>query len=369
MWYAYDIETYPNFFSITFINIAWKHFYAYIEADINKDRPVKEILIAEGVKDDSIYIYVDTGQEDFIIDDLKDFLREKVDVLFGYNNSEYDDLMLDLILKNKLELQSKPFIRLATLFEANELIIDYSNRYLSRQTLKINDEVNPLAKLGVECVDLMSLHYLNKLRVSLKQVAIIMQWHRIQDLPLPPGTYITEDQHEDIIDYNINDVLITIKLFIYGINEFNLRLFINKQYGINVSSDARSKVGDKIFTKLYEDATGTNKKSFSYKKTERRRVKLVDVITPKLEFKTKELQSLLIRLKEKTIIIGNDNSKTSLDEEVLIGESKFVVKLGGLHGKDTPDIFNTTDRYSIIDADVGSYYPNLIVNEKICPLI
>ena len=224
MWYAYDIETYPNFFSITFIDIAWKDFTTYIECDIVNNKEEKTKLIEKGVEDGLIYIYVDEGQSEFIIEDLTDFLKDKVDVLFGYNSSEYDDLMLDLLLTNKVELQNNNAIRLPTLYEASCLIIDYSNSYHARQALKISRLKSPLTRLGVECVDLMSLHYLNKLRVGLKQVAINMQWHRIQDLPLPPHHFISPDEVEDILDYNINDVLITIKLFIHGIDEFKLRL-------------------------------------------------------------------------------------------------------------------------------------------------
>ena len=40
---------------------------------------------------------------------------------------------------------------------------------------------------------------------------------------------------------------------------------------------------------------------------------------------------------------------------------------GGLHSVDRPDILVSTDRFLYRDADVSSYYPNLVINEHVCP--
>src|SRR5687767_7576939 len=71
--YAYDIESYPNFFSVAFINV--------------KDKEDREVFL----------IYRDDNGRKVLID----FLSVEVSYLVGYNNKRYDDLLLAYIFKNK----------------------------------------------------------------------------------------------------------------------------------------------------------------------------------------------------------------------------------------------------------------------------
>jgi len=46
---------------------------------------------------------------------------------------------------------------------------------------------------------------------------------------------------------------------------------------------------------------------------------------------------------------------------------KYIMGIGGLHSSDPGDLFESTEDLKIIDADVGSYYPTMIINNNIHP--
>lgn len=58
---------------------------------------------------------------------------------------------------------------------------------------------------------------------------------------------------------------------------------------------------------------------------------------------------------------------TDLHDEVEIGGTEYVRGKGGNHSKDRPMIYEADERFTLLDADFGSYYPSLIVNHGLAP--
>ena len=56
-------------------------------------------------------------------------------------------------------------------------------------------------------VDLQKLFHLGY--KGLKMVGIAMKWYKIQDLPLNPNRPVPDDKVDELLSYNINDVLMT----------------------------------------------------------------------------------------------------------------------------------------------------------------
>ena len=63
-------------------------------------------------------------------------------------------------------------------------------------------------------IDLMRVSGLDRIFKPLKQAAANLRHNKIQDLPITPGSIIKENEIVDIIEYELNDVLITEKLLI-----------------------------------------------------------------------------------------------------------------------------------------------------------
>ena len=62
-------------------------------------------------------------------------------------------------------------------------------------------------------IDLMRILAFDTLGVSLKQTSINLKWHKIQDLPIYFDSKVEPEQLQMVLDYNLNDVLITKRLY------------------------------------------------------------------------------------------------------------------------------------------------------------
>jgi DNA polymerase elongation subunit (family B) len=308
---AYDIEVYPNFFSVTFTDIFSDQTKSFVQ--INNDSNLKE---------------------------LREFLKD-ITVLIGYNNLDYDDRVLNYVLKGK----------------TNEEIFEFSN-------LIIKDDKKTHIRLPFTTIDLFKILHHDRMGISLKQCAINMQWPKIQDLPIHYKSIIKEDQVQSILEYNLNDVLITKELYFRITDEINLRIKVGELYNVNLLNKSRTGIGDKIMEKLYSSYTGLDVTEFKFNNTKREIIKFSDCISDKIKFQTPQLINLLKELKEFEINVeGDSDFKT----EVLIDGLIHTMAKGGLHSANKPDIIEPKDNEVIIDADVGSFYPAIMVEEKVKP--
>ena len=244
--YIYDIECYPNFFSVIFVNANTKQelINKYIEADIDKDEKVKQDTLRK-IDYKLFVIYTDDSIND--ISGLVNFVK-RTKVLVGYNNNKYDDILIDYIVSQ--------YVNLLPLGDSiNNMLNNISQdiiSYLGADSFRRN--FAPLKGYfhKYKSIDLMKLYYLDYKRISLKQVGIALKYHRIQDLPYKFNINITKNMVNKILDYNLNDVLITLALYNYKNRaEIKLRLKVMSEYGINVLSSSRSAMGDRQMSYLW----------------------------------------------------------------------------------------------------------------------
>lgn len=327
-----DHELFANFFSSTFID---------------RDSDEKREFIIHGDQND--YLKFCT------------FIEEECSFLVGYNSSKYDDLITNWLLANKLKFQNYTVIELTTaIYDFGQSII---NSQKGGKSIYWNNDLKPYfwTKL-YKTIDLMSLMAFDKNRVSLKQAGIAMRWHKIQDLPKKFDEYIHADEVKLIMDYNVNDVLMTKRLLEIVISEVKIRKMVGVMYGVNIWSKSRSGVADKLMIKFWEQSSNENYREFKALRTEYRNINLSECISDKIQFKQNNLQELLKSIKS-TVLTKGDKFKHS----VVIGESKYDVLLGGLHSSNPPMIVEESNDEMIIDADFGSFYPNLMINLSIYP--
>jgi hypothetical protein len=312
--YCFDVEIFPNFFSGVFSHI-------------------------ENEFDD--YTFVIYGQRDDR-EKLREFVKGKT--LIGYNNIHFDNLVLNAVISG---------YSLHQLYKLVQKIIEGN---------KQNEEIKKLTKYPTEykSIDLMKIMAFDDKRVSLKQAAIQLKWPKIQELPFPPDEPIENNQVETLLIYNANDVGITKRLYWEIEKEVNLRQKISKLYEVDVTSASRSKTGSVILDKAYREKSGNNK--FMGLRTQRNSVKLIDCIGKNINFKSKELNGLLNRVKSTTITSGDDYQD-------IVKYAGLTIKFakGGLHSDDKGGIFETDDKMIVVDCDVTSFYPMIILNNSLCP--
>ena len=317
MVYVYDVEIFKNFFSIVLIS---------------NDESEKHVY----------YIYKDHND----IDAIHNLFTEKTNWFVGYNNSGYDDLIIEHIL-SCYERYSK-----IGSDQITKELFEYSSDI-------INDDRNRYSKGLFNSFDLMRVANLYK---TLKLVGVNLKHNRIQDLPFPFNHDVQDYEVDEILDYMVNDGEITLKLYNDKRDEIKLRQKLSKKYSQNLMNYPDSGIANRILERDYEQFSGLPQRVFKNINTKREIVHFKDCISDKVEFKTKPLQSLLNAMKE-----DSADKDRKIEYSVLVGKTVYDIKKGGIHSVRQPEIFKSDDDEVLIDFDITSYYPNIMLKYGICP--
>lgn len=344
--YAYDIEVFPNLFTLTAINV----------------EDIEEKLVFVLHDDMPASWSIPTSKISISINkplDLVKFLTEEK-WLVGFNSINYDNLIC-----NRLLIDVNRGTKFKTIASITSDLYGISNHIISTQDIYNDEERRILRYYGVNyhSIDLFLLGYEKGERKSLKQTAINLKWHKIQDSPLSFSKPVKPDLLPTVLHYNDNDVLITIKLFHYLKNKIKLRFNISARYNINVINSNKSNIADKILNKYYAEFSGIPYSTFKDLRTFRPSINVSECISPKVKFKHTTFKAILDHFKKAVI---KDTYK-ELQHKVKFDNISYSLGSGGLHSEDYPGIFNETDTTIIRDADVTSYYPFIVLNERVKP--
>jgi hypothetical protein len=324
--YVYDEETYPDFFCISFYN--------------GKDQ---------------IQFEISKRKND--LNEIVAFIENKV--LIGFNNSHFDDLILNYIIREKSYLIRFKGEEIAKgLFSIAGEIINHHNENQK------SDLVRELRRMDVNYVsiDLMKLLSVQK---SLKLIGVSLKWPNIQDLPYVWDQPLeTEEKMQVVIDYNKNDTGMTLALCKKLEKEIELRYNLSKLYNVNVLDESDSGICNVLFEKMYREKAGN--KHFRELRTHRSKIHLKDCVVDGIFFKTQELKNLLNLIQTTTLHKTDKGFKLSLPP-IKLNNRGYQLGVGGLHSVDEGAIFESSEDLLVMDSDVASYYPTLMINHNIKP--
>ena len=314
--FAYDIETYPNYHSAVFVNI-------------EDENDIYEFVLYKNRNDTQA---------------LVQFIQQNNLRLVGFNSRGYDNILLKALLSATQAITNRK------LYNLSKYIIENKTRDYKPYVKRLYYDNTPF-----ESVDLMELVSINTIRPSLKSCAIHLKYDLIQDLPLDPDKPIKDKDIELMLKYNLNDVKATRLLYLQLLPDIELREKLGKQYDVDLLSASDSKIAKTVLDSAYGIPI--------VKATERHEIPVKDLLPKNLVFNSKYLKKFLSRLKEKTLISGVSKIK----ESVAIGGITCTLAQGGIHSEDAPGVFESDDEYVLIDSDVASYYPNIILLEGVIP--
>jgi len=202
---------------------------------------------------------------------------------------------------------------------------------------------------------------------SLKTLNGRLHGPRMQDLPIAPDARLTHADMDLLTSYCINDLDATHRLFDALAEPLALREALSKEYRQNFMSKSDSQIGEQIVKRRVEDMTkekvqrvetpaGT---SFRYK------------VPVYMQFETAELKALLERL-HSTEFFVQDNGKVDLpawlsSKSLMIGTTTYAVGIGGLHSTESNRAVYSDEDNLLIDWDVLSFYPAIILGSGLYP--
>jgi hypothetical protein len=274
-------------------------------------------------------------------------------LLIGYNNHSYDDIILNYIYRSGF-IDPK---------EIQALSNDIIHQHRTGIPLWKNEDIAFYMNDKVNSLDLMKILAFDKLKVGLKQCAVNLRHPLIQDLPFPYDQTVKEEDIDTILSYNNNDVQITLSLLNRLKEDINLRYKTSYDYKVNVKNASRTYIAKEIFNKYYADYTGLHFGTFKELRTHRSKIYLKDCILPEIHYSTDIMNNMLNTFKSQ-LVYSIDNA---IDYKIIYKNKGYQMGFGGLHSIDRPAIFESTNDMFIIDADVSSFYPNILIEYKIKP--
>lgn len=189
----------------------------------------------------------------------------------------------------------------------------------------------------------------------------------MQDLPIEPDAMISPADRERLVTYNGNDLNATIDLFKKLGPQLDLRATMSDEYGIDLRSKSDAQIAEAVLKHEIEKLTGIRPTRPEFPAGTKFRYQVPDFI----RFSTEPLQELLDAVRVSDFVVsdtGGVDMPPSLEQaKVRIGNSVYRLGIGGLHSSEETVCHFADDDHFIVDRDVASYYPSIILNQKLFP--
>lgn len=339
--YAWDVETYPNGFTVIIKHVVTGTRWIYEISDWRNDSAA---LVG--------FIYQ---------------LKASGAYLVGFNSVGFDYPVLHHCIK----IFERQGYFLASDAKSKQLEIFASqddNRFGS--VIWENDRLVPQ-------IDLYKVHHFdNKAkRTGLKALEFNMRSGTIGEIPHDPNQPLTYEQLQDVLTYNAHDVNETIRFLFHSFDMIKFRHDMTVKLNKDFMNHNDTKIGKDYFIMQLEAAVpgicftgggGNGRKE--PRQTHRKEIPLRDIIFPYVRFQTPEFNKTLDYLRNATIQ-GHETNKPPEIEGLTttLRDFEFVWGGGGMHGSVKNKVVAADGEYLLIDVDVKSFYPNLAIKNRVYP--
>lgn len=224
-------------------------------------------------------------------------------------------------------------------------------------------------QLGVRVPQLDHIDLLEpnpSIRASLKVLHGRLHGQFMVDLPYEPDALLTPRQINVLTLYCHNDLDATESVWRAMQEPLALREVMGKEYGVNLLSKSDAQLSETIATKRVEQVLRRklqkpehSPKTFNYQ------------VPSFIKFIDPQFNDLIIEL-EKHQFYANTNGDITVPEflkqaVIKIASSEYRIGIGGLHSVQSNCSFRFNEDEILIDVDVASEYPTIILNLGLYP--
>ena len=344
--YVYDIEVFPNVFHCTVKNTETGELHKFeISCRRNQLDELVEFFHTVNTK----YTFGDLYTTDIKLD---------TNILFcGYNNLHYDNAIINYIIDCYNIMKYKGYRDICrSVFNLSKVI-----------TTSSEDDNSAWRKwkymICFDSFDILTMLYSNKLRVGLKEIQVTMQYKNVQEFVADWQADLPENQIDSMIDYNINDVNSTEELLNRCKKDIDLRIAIEDEYGVRVLSKDGVNIGMKILTQKYLEKTGQTWWDIKDLRSPMSVIPLNNVILPFIKYDSPILTRVLDDMKSQIVSPGRKGYENKFVFEGL----QYSVGVGGIHSVNKPEIIIPKEDEMLIDIDVASLYPSMLIEYEFYP--
>jgi hypothetical protein len=217
---------------------------------------------------------------------------------------------------------------------------------------------------GINHVDLMMTCPAG--RQSLKMIHGRLHGQFIVDLPFPPDDWLTASQMNIVTLYCLNDLVALKGLYHALRGPLEMRVALGQRWGLDLRSKSDAQVGEAVVRAGVERALGhriaqstTTASTFGY------------TVPEWIRFESQQLRTLMTRLNEAQFSVdafGNITPPLWLKTHTeTLGNSIYTMGIGGLHSTEEHRALRSNTDHQLVDVDVASQYPNLILRLGLYP--
>jgi len=323
--YVYDIETLKRATIVVFQDVNSEQFYTF-EMSIRKN---------------DLYRMLGFYSPNFM------------STTIGFNNIGFDAQVMQFIIERAQDWHNLRGDEIA-----NRIYV-FVQKLIEEQKYKMKLPYHDFTVPQIDCFRILGLDNIARL-TSLKSLQFNLDMPSVETMPIHHSVEVLSDSHFEVIEkYCKNDVKST--LIVYkliqgdtdhklhkGNNLLDIRADIKEEFGLECTNMSEIRLGDELMRHTYAKSAKMNIADVPRKGTFRKYIKAETCIPDFIKFKTPTLQHLLAKLKKTTF-----QHDTEWEQEIIIGKTKYIQGLGGLHSVNNNEIYKSNINFLIKTADVS----------------
>ena len=306
------------------------------------------LIAIKSMSNGKVVTFERSSWSDFDVEQLNSVLRKYTIITF--NGNRYDLLLL------KGAIAGFDAAKLKTI--SDDIIVNNARAWDTESKYSL-----PQCKY-IDHIDLIDVA---PGKASLKIYGGRLHSKRMQDLPIEPNAIIKTGERVALTNYCINDLDTTIDLFNKLSSQIDLREKMGTELGMDLRSKSDAQIAESVIKKQIEAIKGTkiyrpdlpDGYSFNY-------------VPPKfIKFNHPELVNALEVFKSEAFTLNEKGDAAEPEKvgklKVKINQTVYQLGIGGIHScEKTVNYIAGTD-HILVDRDVTSYYPNIILNQRLYP--
>jgi DNA polymerase elongation subunit (family B) len=308
--YFLDTECYPNYFLILFKDEKGNE----ISFELTKDSPNLDVA------------------------SIKSILANNTTV--GFNSRFYD----------------LPMIMFAFGDRNNAMLKHLSDKLISDDNFDTISDLSLWPPYEYDHIDIINVAIG---KASLKMYGARINTPFLQDLPYDPSNRLSKEQMLVLKKYCSNDIDITMSLYNYLKNDIEIRKSINVEYGVDVRSRSDAQIAEVLIRDFVRHNIENKVKEYDFKY---KAPSYINFITDPLIKLFEDIKEIRFKVTSEDKLI-KDNVLSS----VTINERTYSLGIGGIHSTESNRKIIANDDEYLIDVDVTSYYPSIILNNGYAP--
>ena len=249
----------------------------------------------------------------------------------------------------------------------------HTNEQLAQAVGKlIGEEIRPAMVLRSMRVKPIVANHIDLIEVcplsgSLKLYGGRLHCEKLQDLPFPPDTVLSPEQIAIVRHYCVNDLAVTGLIYETLREQIELRKDLGRRYQIDLRSKSDAQIAEAVIAKEIERLTGRRPlrpeilpgTSYQY------------AVPGFVSFRSDEFRRMLSVVSACRFVVGQSGAVETPEElkelAPTLNGGAYRMGIGGLHSSETTVCHYSDDDFQIVDRDVASYYPAIILNLGLYP--